>query len=120
MLYFLYWAPRILAIIYILFISLFALDIFSENYSLIRQFFALLIHLIPSVILLIITIVAWKKPQIGGILFIALALGYILMAWDRFPFMTYVIITGPLFLIGILFLIPSSDESEKKTIEVKT
>ena len=66
-----YWIPRILVIIFILFISLFSLDVFSE-YSGLEVFIALFMHLIPSFILIILLIIAWKWEKIGGILFLIL------------------------------------------------
>jgi hypothetical protein len=48
---FIYWLPRVSAILFILFISVFALDVFTEpNWAL-----ALFMHLIPSFILIILT-----------------------------------------------------------------
>ncbi len=62
---FFYWLPRILAILYICFFSVFALDVFGEP----QWPLALFMHLIPSMVLLTMTIVAWKKERVGGILF---------------------------------------------------
>ena len=104
---FLYWTPRVLAILYTTFITLFALDIFSQGYQLRTAILALLIHLLPTVLLFGTTVTAWYKERLGGVLFIALAIAYILIAWDRFPIVTHFVMTGPLFLIGILFIIPN-------------
>ena len=70
-----YWTPRIICIIAILFISLFALDAFSPELSFWQQISGFLMHLIPSFILLAILILAWKKEFIGGILFMIIGLG---------------------------------------------
>ena len=69
----LFWAPRILAILYILFISLFALDVFGEDYGFLVTIWALFMHLIPSFIMLTGLLIAWKRPFAGGILFLLLA-----------------------------------------------
>lgn len=90
----LYWLPRILAILFIIFISLFALDVFGKP----NWFLALLIHLIPSFILIIATIVAWKKELVGGLVFVVLGLSFILY-FHNF------VISAPVFIIGILFVI---------------
>jgi hypothetical protein len=70
-----HWIPRILCIIAILFISMFALDSFSEGTSFWTQLGAFLIHLIPSFFLLIILIVSWRWELTGGILFMVIGLG---------------------------------------------
>jgi hypothetical protein len=72
----LFWLPRILVIIFILFISLFALDAFSEPNSFWMNLAGFLIHLIPSFILIGILIFAWKFEEYGGILFFFLGIGF--------------------------------------------
>ena len=48
-----HWLPRILCILSILFISMFALDAFAPNLTIWQQITDFLIHLIPSFILLL-------------------------------------------------------------------
>jgi len=48
---FFYWLPRILAMLFIGFLSLFALDVFIPGQPLFSMIGAFLIHLIPSFIL---------------------------------------------------------------------
>lgn len=91
-----YWLPRILAILFIVFISMFALDVFSEpNWPL-----ALFMHLIPSYLLITITIIAWKNEVLGGFLF--LIAGFVLLIFTHFEAL---IIGIPAFVIGVLFLV---------------
>jgi hypothetical protein len=58
------WTPRLLGILFIAFISLFALDVFSE-YKGWEVILALLMHLRWSIILLIALILAWRWEWIG-------------------------------------------------------
>lgn len=95
---FLRWLPRILAILFIAFISMFALDVFGEP----QWFLALMIHLIPSYFLIAITIVAWKQEKFGGGLF--LMAGLALLVFTHFEAL---ILGIPAFIIGWLFLISS-------------
>jgi hypothetical protein len=101
----LFWLPRILGILFAIFISLFALDVFSENSSPSQTILALLIHLIPTYIIVLALILSWKWEWIGAIVFISLAFAYLGMAHGRFHLAAYLAISGPLFLIGILFFI---------------
>jgi len=100
----LFWLPRGLAIIYILFISLFALDVFGE-YNFPEVLVALFMHLIPNLILIALLIVAWKKELIGGVLFIVLGIGFTIYFNTYRQIITMLLISGPLFLIGALFLV---------------
>lgn len=65
----LHWAPRILCILAILFISLFALDAFEPGRSLGQQLAAFIMHLIPTAVLTLLLLIAWKWEMVGGIIF---------------------------------------------------
>jgi hypothetical protein len=99
----LYWTPRILTIIFILFLGMFAFDVFEGDASFVKKLGGFLIHLIPNFVLILILIVAWKHEWIGTIAFAMVGIAYIVMFWGRFPVATYLIISGPLFLIAALF-----------------
>ena len=101
----LYWSPRLLMILFILFISLFALDSFDDGNSFLEKTGNFMIHLIPTVLLIIILILSWRREWIGGITFFLLGILYIVMAWGNFPLSTYFVISGPLFIVAVLFLI---------------
>lgn len=99
------WIPRILSLIFIFILSLFAIDVFSIEASLFQQIGGFIIHLIPSAILLLIMIFFWKKPLYSGLLFILMSIVFALF------FNAYNNIYSLLFLsivpaaIGVLFII---------------
>jgi len=101
----LFWAPRVLCILFAMFVSLFALDVFSEGYGFWGTIAALLIHLVPTYIVVLALIVAWRWEWVGAILFSGLAAFYVILVWGRFPVVTYASISGPLLLVGLLFLV---------------
>jgi len=98
------WTPRVLGILFALFISLFALDVFGEAYGFWQTIAALLIHLAPTYLVITALVIAWRWAWIGAVLFSGLASFYIVMAWGKLPLITYLVISGPLALIGFLFL----------------
>ncbi len=69
-----HWLPRIICILAILFVSVFALDAFSPELTIWQQIGSFLMHLIPSFILIAFLIVAWKWEYIGGIIFAIIGL----------------------------------------------
>ena len=101
----LYWTPRVLCLLFAAFISLFALDVFGEGYGFWETIGALLIHLIPTWLVLIALALAWRWEWVGALLLVGLGMGYVIMAWGRFDPIAYLLISGPLFLAGILFLL---------------
>lgn len=107
---FIFWTPRILAIIFILFLAMFSLDVFENVSGFWPTVLALFMHNIPALILLIILLISWKYEIVGGIVFILFGLFYITFAAIGAPkwYMALVwtlTIAAPAFLVGILFLI---------------
>jgi hypothetical protein len=111
----LFWAPRILCILFAVFVSLFALDVFGEGYGFWGTMLALLMHLIPTGVILIVLAISWRWEWVGGVLFIALGVLYLVMAWGRLHWSAYLLISGPLFLVGVLFLINWLYRAELRT-----
>ena len=64
-------AARIVGTASIAFLSLLALDVFQPGMPLGLVPIGPAIHLIPSVVLVLITVMAWRRPPIGGLPFIA-------------------------------------------------
>ena len=100
-----FWTPRILCILFAIFLSLFSLDVFGEGLGFWKTILALLIHLIPIYIVFITLVIAWRWEWVGALLFNALAVFYVIWAWGQFSWIASVTISGPLFLIGVLFLL---------------
>lgn len=100
----LYWAPRVWGIVYALFITLFALDVFQAHLPFTKELLAFAIHLIPTGIIVVVLAIAWKRDWVGAVGFIALGLLYMWITRLHFPALAYFIISGTAFLIGLLFL----------------
>jgi len=110
---YLYWTPRVLTIIFIVFMSIFALDVFDAGYSFLELLVALFMHLIPVSILVVILLIAWRWEKIGGIIFILIGLSFTVFFQTYSHLISFLIISCPVFLIGVLFLI-SKTEFKKK------
>jgi hypothetical protein len=111
---FIYWIPRVLGILFVLFLTVFSWDVFDGNYGFWGTILALFIHNIPALILLIILIISWKREIVGGVAFIIAGLLYIALQLMRIlvepPFQWDMLfwslpIAAPAFLVGILFWI---------------
>jgi hypothetical protein len=110
----LHWSPRILCILAILYVSIFAVDAFDPGLSISQQLKAFALHQIPSFILLFSLIIAWKWELIGGIIFTIIGLGLtpiiFIMNYQKNNsiWMSLVIIltiTLPFIVVGVLFII---------------
>lgn len=110
---FIFWIPRLLSILFVLFLALMSLDIFEGDYGFWGTIIGLFMHNIPAIVLLIILIISWKHEIVGGIGFILAGILYtavILMNITTTGFKWYYLlwavqISGVAFLIGILFLV---------------
>ncbi len=98
----LYWTPRLLCIAFIIFLSLFALDVFTEYHGFWTIAQALLMHLIPSFVLLVVLVLAWRWEWIGALVFGAAGLLYLSTNLKHPSWI--VTISCPLFVIAALFL----------------
>ncbi len=107
----LFWAPRVLSIIFIAFLSLFALDVFDGHAGLWQTLLALAMHLIPCFVLIVALILAWRWEWIGAALYGAAGLLYV--AWvvsmsrpipPVWRLVWILTIAGPAFIIAGLFL----------------
>jgi hypothetical protein len=98
------WAPRILSILFIIFISLFALDVFAE-FSFWKAILAFVIHLIPSYILILALILAWKRPFLGALSYFLIAIFFTVFFNTYSDLIVFFLISGPPLLLGILYLL---------------
>ena len=100
----LFWTPRIVCILFAAFVSLFSLDVFDAGQGFWETIGGFLIHNIPTGIVLIVLAIAWRWEWIGAIVFIGLGALFLVSVWGQFPW-AVVFISGPLFLVGVLFLV---------------
>ena len=99
------WFPRILTVAFIAFLALFALDVFGEYENWQETLTALFMHLIPDFILLIALAIAWHWKVIGGFLFLVLAVISMIFFDTYEHIVSFLIISLPVFIIGILFIL---------------
>lgn len=120
-----HWIPRVLCILAILFVSMFALDAFNSNQTIWQQIGGFIMHLIPSFILLAIFIAACKYELIGGIIFTVIGVVLTPFIFNMNYNMNHSIgmsliviasITLPFIFIGILFIISHYLKKKQKLI----
>ena len=103
---FLYYTPRIAGILMIIFVSLFALDVFTEGGNFWEQLLGFVIHAAPSIILAILMFFAWRKPVIGFIIFGLAAVFFLRFVFDAdFGPSNFIMFVAPLAMISGLFWI---------------
>jgi hypothetical protein len=112
---FLYWLPRVLCIAAILFVSIFALDAFSTKQTIWQNIGDFTIHLVPSFILLLILIIAWKYELTGGIIFTVTGIFMTPFIYNHNRSINHfsiaesinvvLLITFPFIVIGVLFIL---------------
>ena len=108
------WIPRVLTIFFILFISIFALDVFEGDASVIEKIGGLLIHLIPSFVLVAVLIVFWKRPLVSGILFILAGILFTIRYRTYNDIFTFIAFTVMIAICGILYIISHAIMKKKR------
>jgi hypothetical protein len=95
----------VLSILFAVFISIFALDVFGEGYGFWGTVVAFLMHMVPTLLVVGAIAVSWKWPLWGGGIFGGLGLFYVLLASSRGHWEWSILIAGPVFVIGCLFIL---------------
>jgi hypothetical protein len=110
------WFTRILAIAAILFMMMFSFDTFTGDEPLVKKLLGFLIQNIPTFVLIVFLVIAWKHELAGGLLFILafIALAIFFKSFTVNPASLTVI--SPMAIAGVSFIIHSmlvSKSSEK-------
>lgn len=98
----LYWTPRIIGIIFTLFMMLFGFDMIGQ-YTGWELIIATIMDMTPAILTLGVLFIAWRWPRIGGLIYIALGFTYIFMMRFDADIIPYLIIVLPLWITGLLF-----------------
>jgi hypothetical protein len=99
-----HWAPRIAAILIIFFISLFSLDVFEMGGSPLELLGGFLIHNLPSIVMTVLLIFAWKRPAVGFVAFLAVgAVLAVLFVRELESLPNLLLFVFPILMIALLF-----------------
>jgi hypothetical protein len=98
LLFFLHWCPRIMCILLAAFPMLFT---FEREATFWKTLIDVLIHLIPAFLVILLLMLSWKWPWVGGVSFIIL--GFVYLIWYYPSSQSHALVIF-LFITGILFL----------------
>ena len=107
------WSPRVLGILMCLFLSAFALDAFGEGKTFVQALPDFAIHVAPMLVLLAVVGLSWRRAWVGGMVFTGLAVAYAVSVPTHPQWI--VVISGPLLLVGLLFLWSWSHHRAQRT-----
>ncbi len=97
-----FYLPRILSLLFVGFISLFALDVFGAYHG-IELVIALLMHLLLPLALLVLVAFAWRYGLVGAAAFVGFAVFY---AWQaREHPSSMLLLSGPSLIVGLLYFL---------------
>lgn len=94
---------RILMIAFILFLTMFSLDVFSMEGTLFEKLGGFVMHSIPSIILVAVLLLSWRNPLLTGILALASAVAFALH-WRLRGIVAFATMILPLVVVGILLV----------------
>ncbi len=89
------WTPRILSVLLIFLLFLLSLDVFESDEPWYKIILGFLIHNIPTTILLVTLIIAWKHPWVGSVVFMLAGMFYAIMMFFN---------QGPVAILSVLTL----------------
>jgi hypothetical protein len=100
---FIYCLPRVLAILIVAFLAMFILEGFSPEFG----WQSSLAHALLASVALLAAVIAWNRPGIGGWIFVAFGIYYLLGIFKSHWWGGLIVGGAPL-LAGILFLAEGS------------
>lgn len=99
-----HWAPRVAALLIIFFVGLFSLDMFGTGAPPHEVLSGFLIHNLPSIVLLVLLIFAWKRPVVGFLAFLIAAAAFaLLFVRDVYSLPNLLLFVLPILLVASLF-----------------
>jgi hypothetical protein len=99
-----HWSPRIAALLIIFFVGLFSLDVFGTGAPPLEVLAGFLVHNIPSLIMLVLLIFAWKRPVVGFVAFLIAAAAFaVFFVRDIYALPNLLLFVLPILLIASLF-----------------
>lgn len=100
----LFWAPRILGILLAVFISLFSLDVFDMGAGFWATLGGLIVHNIPTLILIVALVIGWRWEWVGAAGFFAFPV-WLLIIRAQGDWLFGLVFIGVPVLVGVLFLV---------------
>ena len=98
------WFPRVLALLYACFISVFALDSFEGHDTFLQKLGHLFLHLIPTAMVLAALGLAWHRQLIGGLVFMILGMIFTIHFGTWKETGLFLMFSMPLFVAGVGFM----------------
>jgi hypothetical protein len=102
---FILWAPRVISIILVIFISLFAFDGFVPGITGYEKTLSLIIGLLPAIIMTLALILAWFFKLAGGITFISLGIAMTFFFHTYQSELSFLTLSSPVLVVGVLFIL---------------
>lgn len=101
------WIPRVLIIAFTAFISLFSFDAFSGNDPILDKLAGFLIHMLPSLVMILFLVLTWKRPAAAGVIFILLGVVFTFFFNTYEQAASFFTISLIPVLTGLMFLVPA-------------
>ncbi|HEX5808768.1 MAG TPA: hypothetical protein VFY25_08900 [Anaerolineales bacterium] len=99
-----HWAPRLAALLIIFFVGLFSLDVFGTGAPPLEVLAAFLMHNLPSLVMLVLLVFAWKRPVVGFVAFLIAAAAFTaLFVRDIYALPNLLLFVLPILLVASLF-----------------
>jgi hypothetical protein len=97
-------APRVAALLIIFFVGLFSLDVFGTGAPPLEVLVGFVMHNLPSLVMLVLLIFAWKRPVVGFVAFLIAAAAFtFFFVRDLYALPNLVLFVLPILLVASLF-----------------
>lgn len=102
-----------MVILVITFFLLMSLDVFVEEYRWYEMIVGFVMHNIPTLLMAGVLWIAWSQPRLGGYIFLLLFVTSVFFFRNIDDPIAFLIASGPLFIIAMLFILNPVSNSDK-------
>lgn len=103
------WTPKILSVLITILLFAFVFQFTPEGYELNNFFMAL----IPGLVAMLILMLGWFFPKVGGALYLLSAIGYTILALDKVALAMVITLAGLCVITGVLYVLQKKEVLEK-------
>ena len=99
-----FWLPRVIGIVFTLFISMFGFDVFDMGLGFPEIILALIMDMLPAILVAVMVAISWRWEWVGTVLCVGLAALYFIVMGKHMDWVTVLLIPGPLIILAGLWL----------------
>lgn len=95
---------------------MFSFDVFDIDATILEKVVGFIIHSLPSLLMIVILVLNWNNPYRSGLIFLIFAVLFTFMFKTFRRIDTFILISVPPLLVGLLFLLANNLQKKRSEL----